>query len=370
MLWTVIGLILIVCAGLFLKRFLTCWNRNVISVDGATAPLQVDLTTLENDLKATSSDLPWGPTYTLAKICNASYEDWPEDETKTKPDFLDWGFKIVSPVKKKKQYAYVLSNDKIVVVVFRGTDDWEDLKKDVWAFSEPWNQGHIHAGFLSALNDLIVALDSKIQEHGAKNKHLWITGHSLGGAMAIAFAHDCIANHKLRPSGVVTFGQPRCFDRKLGENVAKELHEKYVRFVNEHDLVPWLPPPLMPHPFSGYVHVGARYLFLYDKIDFLDSTTICMAPPENQKAASSDGEKRMSSEEYEKLEERIQKATESIPRATMAKGASNKISLRTLAEHIPEFRDHCMENYISSMESYSNKISKDSKQAGNGVGNL
>lgn len=242
----------LVFVGLFLlllPRLASRWHRDTVPDGQAPEPLQVNLATLRTELEATRESLPWATAYTLAKICNAAYEDWPDDEAERRGrDFFAWGFTKVSPVKNKKQYAYVLSNDDIVVVAFRGTDDWDDFKKDAWFLSKDWHQGHIHAGFLAALQDLEEDLVATVKTHGATSKRLWITGHSLGGAMAVAFGYDCLASLGLPPSGVVTFGQPRCFDRKLGDPVAKcNLHRKYVRFVHEHDIIPWLPPPIMPY---------------------------------------------------------------------------------------------------------------------------
>ena len=351
----------LVFVGLFLlllPRLASRWHRDTVPDGQAPEPLQVNLATLRTELEATRESLPWATAYTLAKICNAAYEDWPDDEAERRGrDFFAWGFTKVSPVKNKKQYAYVLSNDDIVVVAFRGTDDWDDFKKDAWFLSKDWHQGHIHAGFLAALQDLEEDLVATVKTHGATSKRLWITGHSLGGAMAVAFGYDCLASLGLPPSGVVTFGQPRCFDRKLGDPVANDLHRKYVRFVHEHDIIPWLPPPIMPVLTAGYVHVGTRYQFLGEEIRFLDSTTIYAAPPDGAEATVADGEETISPEKYAEIERKIREAGEAKPLAaassSSSSGAPIGTSLRWLATRIPEIHDHLMESYLSCLEKHS-----------------
>ena len=173
--------------------------------------------------------------------------------------------------------------------------------------------------------------------------------------MAVAFGYDCLASFGLPPSGIVTFGQPRCFDRKLGDPVAKDLHCKYVRFVHEHDLIPWLPPPVMPVLTAGYVHVGTRYQFLGKDVYFLDSTTICAAPPGGAVAAVADGEETISPEKYAEIERKIREAGEAKPLTASPRGAPIGTSLRWLATRIPEIHDHLMGSYLSCLEKHSSQ---------------
>ena len=79
---------------------------------------------------------------------------------------------------------------------------------------------------------------------------LWLTGHSLGGAMATLAASELI--HADEPFyGVYTFGQPRCGDRDFARTFNNEAKSRFFRFQNNNDIVTRIPARLM-----GYSHVG------------------------------------------------------------------------------------------------------------------
>lgn len=314
--------------------------------------LVVDLNSLTGDLVATKDERPWTVAYTLACISNAAYRDWPTNAADCeKEDLRRWGFTVVQPVPVEDQYAYVMSNDKIVVVAFRGTNDWKDVAKDTWCAPRPWRDGIVHDGFLFALNKVEKRVLAEMRAQGAKDKRIWITGHSLGGAMAYIFAHNCAVEYELPPCGVITFGQPRCFDRTVCNFVNKKLRTKYVRFVNERDIVPWLPPSVV----LPFVHSGKRYR-LSGNVPYIECTTICAAPAPGAKAVVIDPEPRISEEEYSDLEKRIAKADS--PKSAVSTRKSAKISMLDLAKRIPEIHDHLMESYLRSINEYYEKTKK------------
>ncbi|KAH1091086.1 hypothetical protein J1N35_018343 [Gossypium stocksii] len=89
-------------------------------------------------------------------------------------------------------------------------------------------------------------LRSLLEEH--KNAKFIVTGHSLGGALAILFPIVLVIHEEKKLMekllGVYTFGQPRVGNRQLGKFMEAHLDHpvpKYFRVVYCNDLVPRLP---------------------------------------------------------------------------------------------------------------------------------
>jgi hypothetical protein len=89
-------------------------------------------------------------------------------------------------------------------------------------------------------------LRSLLEEH--KDAKFIVTGHSLGGALAILFPTVLVVHEEMeimdRLLGVYTFGQPRIGNRQLGRFMEPHLDRpvpKYFRVVYCNDIVPRLP---------------------------------------------------------------------------------------------------------------------------------
>ncbi|KAL3681621.1 hypothetical protein R1sor_024577 [Riccia sorocarpa] len=105
------------------------------------------------------------------------------------------------------------------------------------------------------------------------NAKLFITGHSLGGALANLYTGLLFFNNEekltSRLAAVYTFGQPRVGAEDYSEYLISKLNEKrYWRVVYSNDLVPRIPFDLVPRiPFDGRIfkfkHSG--YCYFYDE---------------------------------------------------------------------------------------------------------
>ncbi|WP_437710593.1 lipase family protein [Sorangium sp. So ce448] len=89
---------------------------------------------------------------------------------------------------------------------------------------------------------------------------LYITGHSLGGAMAVIAAALIESDHELtglrdKLRGVYTFGQPMVGDRTFAEEHKNTIGRKLFRHVYAHDIVPRMPPLTV----GCYEHFGRQY---------------------------------------------------------------------------------------------------------------
>lgn len=98
----------------------------------------------------------------------------------------------------------------------------------------------------SAYYTVRMKLKSLLIEH--ENAKFVVTGHSLGGALAILFPTVLVMHNKeemmKRLLGIYTFGQPRIGNRQLGRYMEEHLNQpapRYFRTVYCNDLVPRLP---------------------------------------------------------------------------------------------------------------------------------
>lgn len=144
--------------------------------------------------------------------------------------------------------GFALHGDHFSLLASRGTSNLGQWIRDanIAPVDHPW--GDVHQGFLDGLAAVDSAIDAFTQA-AASAKPLWITGHSLGGALAVLAAAR-LHMHGLAPR-TVTFGQPRTGSSAFATRFDAELPQRLLRFINQSDLIPRLPPG------SAYRHCGA-----------------------------------------------------------------------------------------------------------------
>jgi hypothetical protein len=132
----------------------------------------------------------------------------------------------------------------------------------------------VHSGFYRNLratqwgiiNELHRALRGRSLANPKKDlkypmQALYVTGHSLGGAMAVLFSLSVAGNTEERAiadklRAVYTFGQPMTTGEPLPE-AARAVAQKLFRYVNARDPVPALPPVA----WGRFSHFGHEYRF-------------------------------------------------------------------------------------------------------------
>ncbi|GAB5407343.1 MAG: hypothetical protein Aurels2KO_55740 [Aureliella sp.] len=156
------------------------------------------------------------------------------------------GFENCVVLSHNSMIGYVVNQNDILVVVFRGTNPPElsDWFVNLNSVSTSTPNGPIHRGFKSAYLSLKPQLIAAVRACDAK--HIWVTGHSLGGALALACVQDLEEGERMHIDGIVTFGQPMVAKGDLAKHLDDALIGRYVRFVNRTDVVPRVPLSFSP----------------------------------------------------------------------------------------------------------------------------
>ncbi|WVY97279.1 hypothetical protein V8G54_029430 [Vigna mungo] len=166
-----------------------------------------------------------------------------------------------------------------LVVAFRGTEQsqWKDLRTDLMLVPAGLNPERIggdfkqeiqvHSGFLSAYDSVRTRIISLIRlaigyvDDHSKSLHKWhvyVTGHSLGGALATLLALE-LSSNQLTKQGAISitmynFGSPRVGNKRFAEVYNEKVKDSW-RVVNHRDIIPTVPR------LMGYCHVE-RPVFL------------------------------------------------------------------------------------------------------------
>ncbi len=194
--------------------------------------------------------------YSLGLAADLAYKN----ELEIKSTVIDeWKFNDFKFFDAHGTQAFVMSNNNIIVVSFRGTEPSkiEDWLTDIdFNFVDGPLEGRVHDGFYTALNNVWQKLERTISLFRANQpKSLWFTGHSLGAAVA-ALAVAKLRDQDRPVDGLYTFGQPRTGDRTFARNFNLEFKPQSFRFVNNNDIVTRVPPRAM-----NFSHVGTFQYF-------------------------------------------------------------------------------------------------------------
>lgn len=168
--------------------------------------------------------------------------------------------------------AFIATMDNNIYLAFRGTKNVSDAVADAAALQVPYtlvpDGGEVSLGFLNdymgtdanpVQADILSELDELVMTGDYDN--LYITGHSLGGALAALAFPDLSQNVAISSVTMYSFAGPAVGNSDFVSTYEGEYGPNRVswRVVNTNDLVPKLPPLGLDCTDFMYEHVSGEY---------------------------------------------------------------------------------------------------------------
>jgi Lipase (class 3) len=198
--------------------------------------------------------------WVLASMSDLVYDPFEEKDGKAKELLIaklkgggfDWVDGFSDP--DTDTQAFLVKTREYAVLAFRGTEirKRQDVKTDIATSMVSIIEGKVHTGFIDAYKSVESKIEEKLKE--VKDLPLYITGHSLGAALATIATQYLERNHLIRDqiAACYTFGSPRVGNNQFD----REFKSAIYRVVNTADIVTVIPLLAM-----GYIHIGdVRFL--------------------------------------------------------------------------------------------------------------
>jgi hypothetical protein len=140
-------------------------------------------------------------------------------------------------------------------VIIRGTANMQDVFDDLeFVGRDEHELGiNVHAGFDRSLQECLPWVLERLD----KSRPVWVTGHSLGGAVAVLLAAT-LDFRGFKNISAITFGQPKFTD---AHGASKLAHLNILRIVHDEDPIPMMPPIDVEGITPGlYQHCGPEVI--------------------------------------------------------------------------------------------------------------
>ncbi|NUU62041.1 lipase family protein [Paenibacillus agri] len=210
----------------------------------------------------------------LATICEQAYAQY------TNPDgsfVVPLNYTVVDTIQAKsisnawERFGFILESAQEIIVAFRGTISTTNWISNAMAMQiKPdfiKEDCLTHRGFTNIYSSAREGILSTLGRLSPE-KILYITGHSLGGALATLCAIDVAANTNHTSPNLFTYGSPRVGDPEFVKAFTKYVR-KSSRIANIFDLVTYVPPPVLKLPKQDikyyYQHVQTLYSLSFQK---------------------------------------------------------------------------------------------------------
>jgi pimeloyl-ACP methyl ester carboxylesterase len=205
-------------------------------------------------------------SYLLAVASNLAYPGKVSDrpgatrQERFRYAFDELGLELAATIETDRSrndiQALVLSRDDLVLVVFRGSEsssteailrDWLDTDSKIKLV--PFGDVLVHKGFSLAFEASYENLVDRLRPL-LEGRNLWLTGHSLGGALANLTALQ-MARDRVPVHAVVTFASPRVGDQSWADTFMAIYGSRSQHWVHERDPIARLPWATEERPYRN-----------------------------------------------------------------------------------------------------------------------
>ena len=209
-------------------------------------------------------------------------DDFQIQQTVTKEcDFLD---------NQCSGYVAVSHTVKVIVIAFRGSECFEqafiEFVEGLVSPKEAFlNEGEVQTYWKRGFEKLWPNMKSKVKALIADNKSykIWVTGHSLGGAIA-SLASAWLSYHNVASRDKIvsyTFGMPRVGNYKYALQHDQLVSNSW-RVVNDDDAVPHFPSLVSLSIINGPYHHGVEAFYSEPATSVYSEHRECHGKPNNE----------------------------------------------------------------------------------------
>ena len=184
------------------------------------------------------------------------------------------GYTLVDTFNKNGCQAFLCKHKErsLAILAFRGTEvNYTDIKTDISAKLKSVNMDGkdvlVHSGYWSQFESVKAAITSRLED--VEGMQLFITGHSLGGALATVavkyFSSDA-------SGACYTFGAPPVSTKTFAYDIKTPIY----RVVNHLDIVPNLPNPFIVMVVTSFLKILMWVLAMF-QVRHIISSSECKA---------------------------------------------------------------------------------------------
>ncbi|WNS44660.1 lipase family protein [Paenibacillus sp. MMS20-IR301] len=204
----------------------------------------------------------------LAAVCGQTYAQFDHADGSF---VVPQGYSVVQSFQAKSMggirepFGFILESPQDIIIAWRGSSSVNNWLSNMNAaqikFKYVKEDCLTHRGFTdiysSARDEILAALGSL-----SPDKPLYVTGHSLGGALATLCALDTAVNSAHKSPRLYTYGSPRAGDPAFAKAFSQYVRSSF-RYANLFDPATYVPPTIYKLPRQEkkyyYTHVQTLY---------------------------------------------------------------------------------------------------------------